>query len=126
MKLWKPFYFEHSRLPIWLSKLAPINIGAISLCGFVFSREAMDERVKNHEAIHFQQQLELGFIFFFVVYLYDYLRLRLMGYDGEDAYYYSRSEQEAHLNDKDLEYLGKRKRYAWLKREEPPQHPVQV
>ena len=28
MKNWKPFFIENSKIPVWLSYLAPINIGA--------------------------------------------------------------------------------------------------
>ena len=68
MKNWKPIFIENSRVPVWLSYLAPINIAAITLFFLVFSREKMSEVIKRHETIHFQQMLETGVVGF-VVYI---------------------------------------------------------
>ena len=70
MKNWKPIFVENSRIPVWLSYLAPINIAAITLFFLVFSREKMSEVVKRHETIHFQQMLETGVVGFLVLYLW--------------------------------------------------------
>jgi hypothetical protein len=59
MRNWKPIFVENSKIPIWLSKIAPIEIGAITLGFIVFSRGEISERTKRHETIHFQQFLEL-------------------------------------------------------------------
>ena len=69
----KPFFFENSKVPVWLSKLAPIEINAITLGPLVFSRGEISEKTKRHETIHYQQYIELLFIGFLVIYLYDYL-----------------------------------------------------
>ncbi len=66
MKNWKPFFIENSKIPVWLSYFAPINIGAITLFFLVFSRGKMDEVTKRHETIHFQQMLETGVVGFVV------------------------------------------------------------
>ena len=115
MKNWKPFFIENSKIPVWLSYLAPINIGAITLFFLVFSRGEISEDVKRHETIHFQQMLETLVIPFLIIYFWDYLK----GYikycrDGRAAYYSIRAEQEAHTNDIFPDYLEKRKRWAWL------------
>ena len=60
MKL--PLMFENSKVPVWLSYIAPINIGALSFFIFVWSRGEMSERTKRHETIHYKQQVELLFI----------------------------------------------------------------
>ena len=57
----KPIFIENSRVPVLLSYVSPININAISFGPFVWSRSTMDERVRRHEWVHFQQQLELFF-----------------------------------------------------------------
>ena len=62
MRHWKPLFFENSKLPVWLSKLAPIEIGALSFAFFVWGRKELSERTKRHETIHYQQQLELLFV----------------------------------------------------------------
>lgn len=117
MKSWKPFFFEHSKVPVWLSKLAPIEINAITLFCFVFSREEISERTKRHETIHFQQYLETAIVGFLLIYLFDYLWASLVRCKGftRDSYLSIRFEQEAHSNDDYINYLDTRARYAWIK-----------
>lgn len=112
----KPLFFENSRLPYFMEKFAPIQISAISLFGFVFSKGIMSEKVKRHETIHFQQQLETGMIGFLFIYLWDYAKNRFIKkMNGKDAYFNLRAEKEAYEWDNDEEYLStKRKRYSWL------------
>lgn len=126
MKNLKPFFFENSKLPKVLSYFAPIEIGAISLFGFVFSRGEMSEQTKRHEVIHFQQQIETGMIGFLVVYLWDYAKnLWVHKMDGPTAYRNLRAEKEAYFWDADEDYLENRTRWAWLttewKKEEEPE-----
>ena len=114
MRNWKPIFIENSRIPVWLSYLAPIDISAITLGPIVISRNEMSERTKNHETIHFQQYLETLFIGFLILYLWDWI-LGLIKYrDGKMAYFMIRAEQEAYQNDSNLEYLATRKRWSWL------------
>jgi len=116
MRHWKPLFFENSKVPVWLSKITPIEINAITLFCFVFSRGKIAERTKRHETIHFQQFLETLVIGFIVIYYLDYL-YRLVKYqDGKKAYRMICFEQEAHDNDDSEDYLERRKRYAWLVR----------
>lgn len=112
----KPFFFENSKVPVVLEKFAPISIGAISLFGFVFSKGEMSERVKRHETIHFQQQLETGMVGFLFIYLWDYFQNRFIKkMNGKDAYYALKAEKEAYKWDADEDYLNsKRKRYEWI------------
>ena len=53
MKNLKPIFIENSKIPVWLSKFAPITIGAIALFPFVFSRHSITEKTRTHETIHF-------------------------------------------------------------------------
>lgn len=116
MKKWKPYFIEHSNIPIWLSKFAPIEIGAITLGIIVLSRGEIDEQTKRHETIHFQQYLETGFIGFLCLYLWDYLCSYARHKNGSLAYREIRAEVEAYENDKDEKYLENRVRYKWLTR----------
>ena len=107
-------FIENSRIPVWLSKLSPIDISAITLFCFVFSRGEISERTRRHESIHFQQYLETGVIGFVVLYLLDFL-IRLCFYrSGRQAYRMICFEQEAHDWDEREDYLEIRKRYTWL------------
>ncbi len=115
MKNWKPLMIENSRIPVWLSFFAPITIGAITLGFIVFSRDEMTEQTKRHETIHFQQFLELGFIGFLVIYVWDWFMGLLKYRNGQIAYYEIRAEREAYNNDDNENYLATRKRWQWLK-----------
>jgi len=115
MKNWKPIFIENSRVPVWLSYLAPINIGAITIFFLVFSRGSMSAETKRHETIHFQQMLETLVLPFLFIYLWDYV----WGYfkhcrDGRAAYFSIRAEQEAHTMDHVSDYLETRQRWYWL------------
>ena len=68
MKNLRPKFIENSKIPIILSKIAPIEIWAINIGPLVFCRGALSEDTKRHESIHFQQQIELLFIFHFILY----------------------------------------------------------
>ena len=111
----EPLFFENSRVPVWLSKLAPIEINAITLGLFVFARGTLSERVKRHETIHFHQYKELWFIGFLLVYVYDYLYSAVIMKKGftREAYLSIRFEQEAYGCDGEIDYLSSRSRWAW-------------
>jgi hypothetical protein len=112
----RPIFFENSLVPVILSKISPIEIKAISLGVVVFSKEKMSPQTKLHETIHFHQWIELGFIGFIILYLWDYLHgLRLYG-DGAIAYSMIRAEQEAYDNDTNDCYIQERKRYEWIRK----------
>jgi hypothetical protein len=114
MKKWKPIFVENSIVPVILSKIAPIEIGAITLGFIVFARGTLSQQTKLHETIHFQQFLETLFIPFVLIYFYDYIKNYIIFRDGKLAYYNIRAEQEAHVNDVNPNYLNERKRYRWL------------
>ena len=116
MKNWKPIFIENSKIPIWLSYLAPIEITAITLGPIVISRDEMSEVTKNHETIHFQQYLETGFIGFLLLYFYDYVVGYLKYKDGKKAYFSIRAEREAYSMHDKLDYNNTRVRWKWLER----------
>ena len=85
---------------------------------FVFiwiSKQTRDEvRLVRHEKIHFFQQIELLFIFHWVLYGFFYLWSRSRGHGHYIAYRYNPFELEAYSNEHDTEYLRKRKAFAWF------------
>lgn len=111
----RPWFFENSKVPVILSKIAPIEIGAIILGPFVFARGELSEQTKNHESIHWQQYIETGIIGFWIIYLACWLANLIRYRDGQVAYYMIPFEKEAYDNDENLDYLEIRKRYSWLK-----------
>jgi hypothetical protein len=118
MKKWKPIFIENSKIPVWLSHLAPIDIGAISFGFWVWSRGEMDERLRRHETIHYQQQLELLFVGQWALYLLYYLKGLIRYKEGALAYRESPFEREAYRNEYTKNYLENRKRYSWLSHRE--------
>jgi hypothetical protein len=113
---WKPIFVEDSKIPVWLSKIAPIEINAITLGIIVFSRSSLPEHVRRHETIHFQQFLETLFIPFVLIYFYDYIKNYFLHRNGPIAYRNIRAEKEAYLNAGTVGYLNERQRYKWLLR----------
>jgi hypothetical protein len=114
MKKWKPLFVENSLVPKTLSKIAPINISAITIGFVVFCAGVPSESTRRHETIHFQQFLETLFVGFLLIYAWDYVRLLCKGRSGKEAYLLLRAEREAYHHDCDPDYLAKRKRYEWI------------
>lgn len=113
-KLWTPWFIENSKIPVWLSKISPINIWAISFGCWVWCRGVLNKTTRRHETIHFQQQLELLFVFQWILYGLFWL-IGLVKYrDGAVAYRENPFEREAYSNERKFTYLEKRKRYAWI------------
>lgn len=110
-----PIFVENSRLPVILSRVAPIDIWAISLGFFVFCRGEMSDETKNHETIHYKQWVELLFVGFLILYPLFWIVGLLRYRDGTMAYMNIPFEIEAYQHDQDLEYLSRRKSYSWVK-----------
>ena len=104
---------------IILNNLIPFRgFKAINLIGIVFVRKEYENQITlrdiNHEDIHTAQMRELLFIFFYVIYFFEWL-IRLMGPSGT-AYRNISFEREAYNHEDDLRYLDKRKHFAqWRK-----------
>lgn len=79
------------------------------------SREDLGEIVVNHEKIHFRQQIEMLFIFFYLWYFVEYLIRLLGGKNKEMAYRDISFEKEAYQFQANEDYLKKRKLYSWVK-----------
>jgi hypothetical protein len=92
------------------------NIIGITLCPFgIYVKIEYLTRVKtiNHEKIHWQQQLEMLIIFFYLWYIIEwFIRIFI---NGKKAYVSLSFEREAYTNAGNEDYLKIRKPYAWLK-----------
>lgn len=107
----------------------------INLFGILFVKNnaKIDEVTINHEAIHSRQFVELMILFavatvfirwwlpllsplfFYLWYLVEWI-VRLFQYrDTHEAYKNISFEREAYTNEKELEYLRIRKRFAFIK-----------
>ena len=88
--------------------LPPKGYNAIAIFPFIFVRKdvKITDRLINHEKIHFAQQKELLIIPFYILYCIFYL---FYGYRNMPF------EEEAYKNDINLNYLDKRKLFAWVR-----------
>ncbi len=87
------------------------SFSAINLFGVVFARREayLSETVLNHERIHTAQMKELGYIFFYIIYVLEWLvRLFLPG----NAYRNISFEKEAYFYESVQNYLKWRERYG--------------
>jgi hypothetical protein len=66
-------------------------------------------RIRNHENIHLEQQIEMFVIPFYLWYFLEWV-FKLFSYNKISF------EREAKSNEYDLEYIGMRKRFAWINR----------
>lgn len=110
-----PLFYENSKLPVHLSKIVPIDVYAFSFAIWVVCRGEMSEKTKNHETIHYKQQLEMLFVFQWIMYGLFHLWGLIKYRNGQEAYYENPFEREAYDNDQDLDYLKERKHYSWVK-----------
>ena len=113
MKNLKPIFIENSKLPVWLSKIAPIDVWAFSAGPFVVCRGELSEKTITHETIHFFQQVEMLFVFQWILYGLFYVIGRFTKGSWKAAYYGNPFEVEAYANDLDPDYLKERKFWAW-------------
>ncbi len=95
-----PLFYENSKIPVLLSKLAPIEIYALSFGVWVWCRGIMSDRIKRHETIHYLQQLELLFVGQWLLYgIFHLINMWKYRGDGRKAYRENPFEREAYAND---------------------------
>jgi hypothetical protein len=82
---------------------------------WISALETNRERLIRHEMIHFKQQVELLFLFHWILYGLFYLISRLNRQEHYIAYRYNPFELEAYGNDSNPEYLRARKAFAWVR-----------
>lgn len=95
------------------SPVRAITLGPVVLFRLRPGETQLPEDVVRHEVIHFEQYRELWWVGFLPLYLLDYVRNRLAGWDHFGAYWWIRFEQEAISNDRDPTYLERREPFAW-------------
>ncbi|WP_373518300.1 hypothetical protein [Pricia sp.] len=69
----------------------------------------------NHEKIHLKQQQELLIVFFYVLYISEWLLRTLFYLDSYRAYQNISFEREAYANEKNLDYPDDRKVFGFLR-----------
>lgn len=102
--------------PKWMVKIMGTYRG-ISLYPIGIFVKRMDYRDMdtfiNHELIHWRQQKEMLIIPFYLWYVIEWV-INIFKY-GKKAYKKLSFEQEAYHNQKNLDYLKKRRFLAWMK-----------
>lgn len=87
--------------------------------GVIFQRNdiVVTETEYNHEKIHLKQMQEMLWIPFYLWYGLEYLCIMLSckWNKQSDKYHDVSFEEEAHNNDKNLNYCKERKHYSWFK-----------
>ena len=91
-----------------------IDVAAITLFPFIISRDEMSPDVLQHETIHILQQKELFVVFFYILYVWDWLKGLIKYRDRQKAYFQIRFEQEAYDQMYKEDYLTQRKKFGWL------------
>ena len=84
---------------------------AMNILGILFVRgnARIDDVTINHEAIHTAQMRELCYVFFYLLYVSEWIvRLFMSG----DAYRNISFEKEAYKNERNLNYLNGRKPFS--------------
>ena len=102
---------------IIIPQIKHLGISGITLFPFIILRDKslkVDKRIMNHERIHIRQQLELLILPFYVLYLIEFV-IGIIKYNNRmKAYMKISFEREAYKYGLDLNYLKKRKLWAWL------------
>ena len=104
MKYWS---ITFSKLPAQAMALYPLML-------FKDKNLKVDQRIVQHEKIHFKQQLELLVIPFYIFYLLHYLMNLLKYRNHSKAYFEICFEKEAYRYDEQVNYLDSRKPFAWI------------
>jgi hypothetical protein len=100
---------------ILVTRLVPYS--AMALYPFILVKhEKMkeDKELIHHEKIHHRQQLELLLLGFYIIYGAHYLFNLIKYKEHFTAYKQIVFEREAYAMDKDLDYLSRRKIFAFL------------
>ena len=88
----------------------------LTIWPFIFVRKDKEHKfdavAENHENIHGCQQKEMLIIPFFLWYLIEWV-LRAIFCTG-NAYRNISFEREAYSNEKDMNYIGRRKWWSWI------------
>lgn len=93
-----------------------IPVGAITLWPFIIVSPTYNNDITiNHEKIHLEQQKELLVVFFYILYVFYWVKGLITYKHKYEAYMHIPFEQEAYNNQNNKEYLLERKRYNWFK-----------
>ncbi len=101
------------------------SVGGISLFPVVILREKYKnivnaytyiraKTIRNHETIHFKQQVETLVILFYIIYILEFTVKLAIYRNVKQAYKNISFEREAYLNEGNFTYIKHRKKYNWI------------
>lgn len=96
----------------------PKGFLAINLFGVIIGRKGfgkLSRNVINHELVHTYQMIELLWIFFYILYIIEWIVRAIQYRSFLKGYYNISFEREAYRHGNDFDYLFERKNYAFLK-----------
>ncbi|MFD2968094.1 hypothetical protein [Sphingobacterium bambusae] len=102
----------------WTNFFSAGRAVAVTVFPFIFvisTDRAADKTLLQHENIHIRQALELGVLPFYIWYFLEFLVLYLRHRNIQQAYLHIIFEREAYRHQADIDYLQKRKRWAFLR-----------
>lgn len=96
--------------------LPPKGYKAINILNVIFVRKGCDMTMEdvNHENIHWEQEKELAFVGFYLLYVLEFLIRLLVMRNWHKAYRSISFEREAYANQGAWFYLEVRKHYSWI------------
>ena len=99
------------------NKWIPFGRGmyAINLFGIIFTKQHLTRIDVNHEYIHTLQQRELLFVFFYLLYVTEWIVRVIQTRSLIKGYLRICFEREAYENQRQLDYRETRKFFAWRK-----------
>lgn len=103
---------------IILSKIFSKSFQGMAIYPFIilkYKHLKNNKRIINHEKIHLRQQIELLWIFFFIIYLIEFSLYYFKHRNLMKAYHSISFEKEAYANEHNLNYLKNRSFFNFLK-----------
>lgn len=97
--------------------LPPRGYKAITILNMIFVRKGvwLSDTDIRHESIHYEQEKELAFVGFYLLYVLEFLFRLIKAQKWHQAYRSISFEKECYDNEEDLDYLQKREHYHWIK-----------
>ena len=94
----------------------PSTFNALAVWPFIILKEPGlkgDAILLHHERIHLRQQLELLWIFFFIIYLTEFIAKIIIYKQPKRAYRNISFEREAYENEYDLDYVRRKPMWSF-------------
>lgn len=98
------------------SWLPPKGFDAMTVLKWIVTRvgTVLPDYKIRHEEIHYAQEKELLYVFFYLLYGLEFAVKFLYYWDFEKTYFAVSFEREAYARQYDRNYIAERRHYAWL------------